>query len=212
MRERESHTSPVSSGDDLSDGQVEDMVEDLHNLLFLHGPQPLVEGEGDAARMEEQEEEEREQAQVDELPPEYRYLRQINYNQPRQPRRGDIVKYFDFNFDGWLRVRVTSQHKKSSKYAGSVNCVFLDIQIEPDGLFFYFSDFWSILSGPGDDPEPVQGGGLAQVEAGEDLVLEVEREEDVSCLGHLVSSRSGESLCSRQTQSCCLGQGRVFLQ
>ena len=72
-------------------------------------------------------------APVDNLPEEYQYLRNLQYNQPRQPKRGDIVKYFDFNFNGWLRVRVVSQHKKSSKYAGSVNCTFLDIDREPDG-------------------------------------------------------------------------------
>ena len=86
---------------------------------------------------------------------EYRYLRELQYNQPRQPRRGDIVKYFDFNFEGWLRVQVVSQHKKSSKYAGSVNCTFMDIDREPDGLYFYPGDFWSIIQGPNDDPELV---------------------------------------------------------
>ena len=93
---------------------------------------------------------------VDSLPEEYRYLRNLNYNQPRQPKHGDIVKYFDFNFEGWLRVRVVSQHKKSSKYAGSVNCLFLDLDREPDGLYFHMGDFWLILQKEGDDPEPVE--------------------------------------------------------
>ena len=66
------------------------------------------------------------------------------------------MKYFDFNFNGWLRIRVVSQHKKSSKYFGSVNCNFLDIDREPDGLYFKFGDFWLILQGEADDPEPVE--------------------------------------------------------
>ena len=150
-REREEETleNPASSSEDLSDGQLEDMVEDLHNLLFLHGPQPQVQGEGGAVRVEEQENAEDDEIVVDDLPPQYRYLRQLSYNQPRQPRKGDVVKYCDFNYDGWLRVRVTSKHKKSSKYAGSMNCVFLDIDREPDGLFFYSGDFWSILRAQG---------------------------------------------------------------
>ena len=78
------------------------------------------------------------------------------YNQPRQPRRGDIVKYFDFNYEGWLRVRVVSQHTKTSRYAGSVNCTFIDIDREPDGLYFYAGDFWSIIQKEGDDPELIE--------------------------------------------------------
>ena len=184
-REEETLENPASSSEDLSDGQMEDMVEDLHNLLFLHGPQPQVQGEGGAVRVEEQENVEDDEIVVDDLPPEYRYLRQLSYNQPRQPRKGDVVKYFDFNYDGWLRVRVTSKHKKSSKYAGSVNCVFLDIDREPDGLFFYSGDFWSILTGPGDDPEP----------------MEEEREEDVRNSISVLSSPAAVGRQSRESLS-----------
>ena len=49
-----------------------------------------------------------------------------------------------------------SQHKKTSRYAGLVNCTFLDIDREPDGLYFLMGDFWSILQKDGDDPEPVE--------------------------------------------------------
>ena len=87
------------------------------------------------------------------LPPEFHYLREIDYNQPRSPRRGDVIKYFNFNYEGWLRVRVVSKHKKLSNYAGSVNCMYLDINREPDGLYFARGDFWSILENPEDDPE-----------------------------------------------------------
>ena len=151
--------------------------------------------------MEEQENAEDDEIVVDDLPPEYRYLRQLSYNQPRQPRKGDVVKYLDFNYDGWLRVRVTSKHKKSSKYAGSVNCVFLDIDREPDGLFFYSGDFWSILTGPGDDPEPVQGGGRLLVEDGGDLAMEEEREEDVRNSISVLSSPAAVGRQSRESLS-----------
>ena len=77
----------------------------------------------------------------------------MNYNQPRSPRTGNIIKCFDFNYEGWLRVRVVSKHKKTSKYAGSVNCTYLNINWEPDGLYFYFGDFRLILQEDGDDPE-----------------------------------------------------------
>ena len=154
------------------------MVEDLHNLLFLHGPQvqdaggagreveqEIPEDEGGAGRVEEQERVEAVDNIVeDDLPPEFHYLRNLHYNQPRQPRRGDIVKYFDFNYNGWLTVRVTSTHKKSSKYAGSVNCVFLDIDREPDGLYFYSGDFWSIINTLEDDPEPLEEDGGPPIE------------------------------------------------
>ena len=46
-----------------------------------------------------------------------------------------------------------SQHKKSSKYVGSVNCEFLDIERDPDGLYFHIGDFWSIMQGDVGDPE-----------------------------------------------------------
>ena len=136
------HTETVASSEELSDGQAEDMLEDLHNLLYLHGPQPRGEadmGAAGGAALGEQLPgvEEDIHAEVDTLPEEYHYLRELQYNQPREPRRGDIIKYFDFNFEGWLRVQVVSKHKKSSKYAGSVNCTFLDIDREPDGLYFY---------------------------------------------------------------------------
>ena len=77
-REEETLENPASSSEDLSDGQLEDMVEDLHNLLFLHGPQPQVQGEGGAVRVEEQENVEDDEIVVDDLPPEYRYLRQLS--------------------------------------------------------------------------------------------------------------------------------------
>ena len=135
--EEDLQPSDVSAGD-ISDGQAEDMLSDLHNLLYFHGP--LQGGEasdsdapGDAGHQDDPSPETlnqgstsgsvhntegRDSAQpdeeagavggevgvVDSLPEEYRYLRNLNYNQPRQPKRGDIVKYFDFNFEGWLRV------------------------------------------------------------------------------------------------------------
>ena len=37
--------NPTVSSEDLSDGPAEDMVEDLHNLLFLHGLHPQPQGE-----------------------------------------------------------------------------------------------------------------------------------------------------------------------
>ena len=49
-----------------------------------------------------------------------------------------------------------SQHKKSSKYFGSVNCSFLDINREPNGLYFKFGDFWSIIQEEVDDPKFVE--------------------------------------------------------
>ena len=194
--EEESQGNLASSSEDLSDGQLEDMVEDLHNLLFLHGPQQQLqdageagreveqeslEDEGAAGRVEEQERVEAGDTVEDDLPQEYRYLRNLHYNQPRQPKKGDIVKYFDFNYDGWLRVRVTSTHKKSSKYAGSVNCVFLDIDREPDGLYFYSGDFWSIINTMEDDPEPSQEGEGAPP-------IEEERTKDVKCSSSKLSS------------------------
>ena len=115
--------NPAGSSEDLSDGPAEDMVEDLHNLLFLHGPHPQPRGENvdgaDGGLVLDNREQE---GDIDDnLPPEFRYLRDIDYNQPRSPRRGDVVKYFDFNYEGWLRVQVVSKHKKSLKYVGPVN-------------------------------------------------------------------------------------------
>ena len=51
---------------------------------------------------------------------------------------------------------MVSQHKRSSKYYGSVNCSFIDIDREPDGLYFKFGDFWSIIQEEADDPEFVE--------------------------------------------------------
>ena len=34
-----------------------------------------------------------------------------------------------------------------------MNCVYLDLNREPDGLYFALKDFWLILENPGDDPE-----------------------------------------------------------
>ena len=41
----------------------------------------------------------------------------------------------------------------------------MDIDREPDGLYFYPGDFWSLIQGPGDDPE---------------LVVEEAREESIA--------------------------------
>ena len=41
----------------------------------------------------------------------------------------------------------------------------MDIDREPDGLYFYPGDFWSIIQGPGDDPE---------------LIVEEAREEPIT--------------------------------
>ena len=49
-----------------------------------------------------------------------------------------------------------SQHKRSSKYYGSVNCSYIDVDREPDGIYFKFGDFWSIIQEEADDPEPVE--------------------------------------------------------
>ena len=81
--------SVVDSSEDLFDGQAEDMLEDLHNLLFLHGPQPQgadggAAGEAGASLLVEDLEREQQNVVVEEdsLPPEFCYLREINYNQP----------------------------------------------------------------------------------------------------------------------------------
>ena len=185
-------------------------MEDLHNLLYLHGPQQhlqdaggagrvveqeRVEDEGGAGRVEEQERVEADNVVEDDLPQEYRYLRSLNYNQPRQPKKGDIVKYFDFNYDGWLRVRVTSAHKKSSKYAGSVNCVFLDINREPDGLYFYSGDFWSIINTLEDDPEP------GQEDDGGPPIEEERAENDESSISRLSSPAEMERVSTHSLYS-----------
>ena len=206
--EPEEEDPTESSAEEISDGQAEDMLSDLHNLLYFHGPLQGGElagseasgevGQDDPSRVtlnpilgsynnigennsetlqEEQLVEEASGsrasldniqqpeevgaaggagAEEDTLPERYHYLRNLEYNQPRQPRRGDIIKYFDFDFDGWLRVRVISQHKKTSRYAGSVNCVWVDIDREPDGLYFHPGDFWSIIQKEDDDPEPIE--------------------------------------------------------
>ena len=57
-----------------------------------------------------------------------------------------------------------SQHKKSLKYFGSVNCSFLDIDREPDGLYFYNGEFWSIINTLEDDPEPLEEDGGPPIE------------------------------------------------
>ena len=67
-----------------------------------------------------------------------------------------MVKYFVFDYAGWLRVSIISQHKKSSKYAGSVNVKFLDIDKDPKSLYFWFGDFWSILQDEEEDLEPLE--------------------------------------------------------
>ena len=79
--------------------------------------------------------------------------------------------------------------------------MFLDIDREPDGLFFYSGDFWSILTGPGDDPEPVQGGGPLLVEDGGDLAVEEEREEDVRNSISVLSSPAAVGRQSRESLS-----------
>ena len=126
------------------------MIQDLHNLLHLPGP--LHQSE-DEAQIVDEEQQAADVELEDDLPMEYRYLRELEYNQPRSPRKNNVIKYFDFNYDGWLRIQVISKHKKLSKYAGLVNCVYLDINREPDGLYFARGDFWSILEQPGDYPE-----------------------------------------------------------
>ena len=149
----------IDSSEDLLDDHAEDMIKDLHNLLFLQGPQPQGDDvEGAVGQNVEQQQEADLDANLDDqdnLPQDYHYLRELQYNKPRQPKKGDVVKYFDFNYDRWLRVEVVSQHKKTSKYAGSINCVFMDIDREPDGLYIHFGDFWSIIQSPNDDPETV---------------------------------------------------------
>ena len=58
-----------------------------------------------------------------------------------------------------------------------MNCVNLDINREPDGLYFTPGDFWSIIQNPGDNPE---------------VSLEVAREESAissADLAHEVSPR-----------------------
>ena len=91
------------------------MLSYFHNLLFFHGPTVHCnvdgdnnngDGEGDLDKLEAGAfadiPEGLEDNLEDSLPQEYWYLCDLNYNQPRQPRCGDIVKYFDSNFNRGL--------------------------------------------------------------------------------------------------------------
>ena len=101
------------NADELFEDQEEDIIENLCSLLYFHGGGDGEEGEnngsgynynedgdniegrddlkaaeGDADNPEEDNLE-------DSLPEYFLYLRNLYYN---QPRRGDVVKYFDFNY------------------------------------------------------------------------------------------------------------------
>ena len=74
----------IDSSEDLLDDHAEDMIKDLHNLLFLQGPQPQGDDvEGAVGRNVEQQQEADLDANLDDqdnLPQDYHYLRELKYN------------------------------------------------------------------------------------------------------------------------------------
>ena len=49
------------------------------------------------------------------------FVTRFHINQSHRPRRGDLVSYFDSQYEDWITVRVIGTNKKTSKYHNYFN-------------------------------------------------------------------------------------------
>ena len=69
----------------------------------------------------------------------FSFLENFTYDQHLQPRKGDIIHYFDLDIQDWTRVRVIPR----SNYHYYYNIRFLDYDRPDDGIYFRPGDVWS---------------------------------------------------------------------
>ena len=87
------------------------------------------------------------------------------YDQSQRPKKGDVVSYFDTDFNDWMQVMVIGTQKPSSVHKDYFNIKFLDIDRDDDGVFLYPGSYWTFglpvdkdqaLDEAGPDPEGVR--------------------------------------------------------
>ena len=67
------------------------------------------------------------------------FLQQFIYNQNRQPRKKDVVYYYDLEERDFVKVRILSK----SNYRYYYNIRFLELERPDGGIYFQPGDFWS---------------------------------------------------------------------
>ena len=86
------------------------------------------------------------------------FVNRFYINQSRRPRRGDLVSYFDSEYEDWITVRIIGTNKKTSKHRNYFNIEFLDLDCENDGIYLCEGDSWTfgrpVIKDPAHDNLP----------------------------------------------------------
>ena len=69
----------------------------------------------------------------------FSFLENFTYNQNRQPRKDDIIHYYDLDIMDWTRVRIISR----SNFRYYYNIRFIDYDRPDDGIYFRPGEVWS---------------------------------------------------------------------
>lgn len=112
------------------------------------------------------------------------FLQAFIYDQSRQPKKKDIVFFYDLNERDFVRVRVLSK----SNYRYYYNIQYLDVEKPDTGIWFRPNDFWShILPTRREAVQEHHDGGLPEAEVDVLPPPEQEREGGARPLSRNVS-------------------------